>query len=524
MAPDSRLPAAAAVACLLGLSRSGAAPAAAAELPLHARYVLCSQPAGVSARGLGLAGDLKVYAASISSGEGPDRDPRGRTRAPLSLRAAVFLDNAAAWETELPTVGDGTNANDGHAKGSSYAKCLGPELPHPLRVFSAVRSGAANSSLASGVGALERGSPCTISRFRNAELRQQFLHCALGGNFAKRWGRQPGPPARLRMDIAFFLVDGAREDEATRSVERSTPAALLGLELCRVERPLAKVSFCSQPLFGLASLRRHLPFVLDDWLDYHLDLVGFEHAAIYDVDGSFREALGPEWRRRLHPPGLAHAGDPSGKGAGITYYGNFPAMLSETLAERTRQHPYCAEMFAYSHCLTTQRALSRWVMLLHAPDEYVFVKTRSGRGGSLQAALSIIQRDLPWDTPVGMALVMAASFARGNSSGDVRSSRSGDIVATSRFRSLSYYWHTPLLDPATCTCAGAHTCYAEANAVYRSLMIMVDTALMVVHHYVEMLDRHRGRCAGQHKACDVHDTSAAWLVPVFRGARRAVAA
>merc|ERR1712129_168838 len=124
-------------------------------------------------------------------------------------------------------------------------------------------------------------------------------------------------------------------------------------------------------------MRQELPWVVDDWLDYHLDHLGFEHAELYDIDGS----LQPFLERR------AARGAKNSRGtATISYWKAWPANLSVALTDASRAHPYCTETWAYAHCLTTHRALSRWVMLLHAPDEFVMSPGRE-HGGELLRVL-----------------------------------------------------------------------------------------------------------------------------------------
>lgn len=260
--------------------------------------------------------------------------------------------------------------------------------------------------------------------------------------------------------------------------------------------------------------------MIDDWLRYHLDLLGIDHAELYDVDGSFGDVAAAHWLERSprwHDP-EAEVGR-NGQGT-LTYRRAFPANLSRNLADISKQHPYCTEMFAYSDCLVRHRALSRWVLILHAPDEYAISPLlQRGGNGTLQWVLDKIEETLPLDEPIGMALVEAASFAQGSAGAEqgqeVHSSRAqpGHVLAASQKRSNIWYQHSPLLDPSQCGAAGAHTCYAEKAAEYRPLMSWVDTQLLRVHHYVEMLGRNRGRCAGQHKSCDVADTTAVWLIP-----------
>ena len=136
------------------------------------------------------------------------------------------------------------------------------------------------------------------------------------------------------------------------------------------------MAFCTLPLYGLSALQTELPWIVEDWLQYHLEYLGIQHAQIYDIDGSFEQALENWTRWSDHRRGF------------VTYQKEWPKTLSDALTRMSRDHPCCTEIFAYAHCTTTQRALSRWVLLLHSPDEYVvFSKNRK----TLKALPSFIE-------------------------------------------------------------------------------------------------------------------------------------
>jgi len=285
--------------------------------------------------------------------------------------------------------------------------------------------------------------------------------------------------------------------------------ATVPLEFCRVDRPLIPATFCSQPLYGYHELRKQLPWIMEDWLDYHLGHLGFMHAEIYDIDGSFETALEP-WVRAS-----------SWGGTTVTYHRRWPARLSPQMEALSRDHPYCTETYAYAHCLTTHRALSRWVALLHAPDEYLFVRKNPSRGALLEV-LELQESELPEDEVLPFLQVNGLSFARGGPGAEETSGQErGAVLATSRLRVPWYYHHMPVLDPATCICAGPHMCYAEVGDQHRygGFSKEVPPGQLMVYHYVEMLPQHRGRCStlnAEMLPCEVADDTAAWVVPFLR--------
>mmetsp|Transcript_27158 Transcript_27158/g.90275 ORF Transcript_27158/g.90275 Transcript_27158/m.90275 type:complete len:494 (-) Transcript_27158:187-1668(-) len=477
------------LASLLGDARlsSGAASAAAG----NPRYVLCPHTRLPSVA-VG-AGQLRVFAASVFGNEGRARDRFGRSNSALALRAALLVDDAEAWKAELPTFG-WHNPNAGHSGTVSYAKCMGSTLPEGTIVGCRVGGNGGRKRVP-----LERNESDwwqfgggRIVSFRNTELQQDFAHCVLGSETV-RW-RRTGPPARLHVRLAFQFVEAEQLSVA------------LPLELCRVDEPVRLASFCSQPLYGLARMQRELPWAVDDWLEYHLGYLGFELGEIYDIDGSLEEALG---RPRL---------EKWVKSGRLVYRLHFAANLSGSFEAISKEHPYCAETWAYAHCLTTHRALSRFVMLLHAPDEYVVSQRRPEERGLLKVLLDYQRGMLP-DEPVSLVRVGASSFARGGPGGadDARDlSARGGVVATSRLRGELRYLHTPVLDPTSCISAGPHTCYSEAESEFPGLVMEIDPEDLVVHHYVEMLARNVGRCKSQHKWCDTPDFTASHLVRWLR--------
>lgn len=236
--------------------------------------------------------------------------------------------------------------------------------------------------------------------------------------------------------------------------------------------------------------------------------MAFQHAEIYDVDGSFAEAV-ESWVQA------------NGHGAAtLTYHRAWPGRLSETLRGISERHPYCAEAFAYAHCLTTHRALSRWVALLHAPDEYLVIRQNPTQGALLEV-LEGLEATLP-QVYFSFVQVNAVSFARGGPGSEselVDPRRRGSVLAGSRLRTPGPYFHMPLVDPVNCLSSGPHACYAEAGRQGASGVTMeVRPGLLLVHHYVEMMSHNAGRCTmfNLNMPCVVPDSSADWVVEYLR--------
>jgi len=331
-------------------------------------------------------------------------------------------------------------------------------------------------------------------RFDNAELRHDFAHCRLGRR-ARRFRRSA--PRALEAELLLVLPDGGG-------------SATIPLRLCRVEQPMHEVSFCSLPLYKLDALQRQVPWVMEDWLAYHLGHLGFGRADIYDVDGSAARHLA-RWRQR------GGAGEAHGE---VAYWPLWPSNLSASIAATSVEHPYCSETWAYAHCVTTHRALSHWVMLLHGPDEYAVIPG-SRAPGALPRLLRRLGPELSDPSgvdgadPLTSIIVSASSFARGGPGAAHDPSARGFVLDASYVRGEVRYQHTPLVRPAHCVMIGPHTCYAEAGK-FGGLTTMLDPKFLLVHHYVEMLDRDAGRCASQHSVCNVPDDTAAWVAQELR--------
>eukprot|EP00929_Paragymnodinium_shiwhaense_P016373 TRINITY_DN124686_c0_g1_i1.p1 TRINITY_DN124686_c0_g1~~TRINITY_DN124686_c0_g1_i1.p1 ORF type:complete len:505 (+),score=83.27 TRINITY_DN124686_c0_g1_i1:68-1582(+) len=437
------------------------------------RYVMCPQGRPGLLDGVQLGGKtLRIYAASIASNEGPARVTHGRFRTATSLHAALLVDGE--WDEPQLATFDGKNAQTGHHKSASYAKCRGRELPPLTGVQCRIlKDGHRNVSWSSG----------RINTFLNQEVVHQTAMCDIGRP-TLRWRRQTAP-ARLEMELKLRIPltkEGPPSD--------ASPEVVLPLELCLVEQPLYRVSFCSMPLYGFGFLSKEVPWVMEDWLQHHLSYVGFDHAEIYDNDGTFAESMRP-WRGK------------------VAYHANWPRKLSPKLEEYAAQHPCCTETYAYTHCLTEHRALSRWVALLHGPDEYMFSRRYVEPGKALDI-LRGIQTQFSFEKPMGMLRLHAHHFGQTVEDKAQSKGEPGGILAGNTARTPMSYPHVPILDPFVCHCSGPHACYSEAHHVGGEIYDIPEGEL-VLHHYVEMLDRDYGRCDSMSESigkCDVRETLA----------------
>ena len=396
------------------------------------RYVLCPD-----AKPSAFFGDAKVrgFAASVASSE----VWMGRMMKAPYLRVALLIDRD--WELSLP--GEGVKNKDfaklGHSTRMSYQKCMNPGLHVNTEVSCRLAHQRDGRLTANGTWLTGR-----LMRYRNLEVSIDFAECDLTDG-PMRWIHRRDGPSKVTVEL--------RLKHHTRCLEcekgtKTLATAIMPVDLCMVRRPMMNMAFCTLPLYGLSALQTELPWIVEDWLQYHLEYLGIQHAQIYDIDGSFEQALENWTRWSDHRRGF------------VTYQKEWPKTLSDALTRMSRDHPCCTEIFAYAHCTTTQRALSRWVLLLHSPDEYVvFSKNRK----TLKALPSFIEEFVErggWDGRLlGMLAIQAVSFARGGPGSDETAMQRGAILQASMQRSNQFYHHSGIVNPEYCACMGPHICH-----------------------------------------------------------------
>ena len=478
----------------------------ASFLPIHGlasnRYILC--PGSLPVRSFG-GKTVKGFAASVASSE----EGVGRMTKPPYLRVALLVD--ADWDVKLAENKQRQNLEDlGHSTGTSYKKCRNQGLPRNTEVYCrlAKRDGSSNN----GTWTLGR-----LMRYRNAEVSLDFAECDLAAA-SMRWIHQRNGPGKIKVELRIQHLEAA-ENPSSSMDRRVLATAVLLFDLCLVRRPLMRLSMCSQALYGFSKLQSQLPWAVEDWLEYHLEYLGVEHAQLYDTDGSLERAL-KNWSHSPHRHSF------------VSYHMRWPSVISDDLARLSRDYPYCTEMHAYAHCTTTQRALSRWVLLLHSPDEYVVIKNQKRRRRSLPSLIE------DWEASsgmhgrlLGMMTMKGVSFARGghgSDEGKVASRQRGAILQASMLRSQTYYHHSMILNPEYCACMGAHMCYAKAdedpdpfvNVDWTkdsdALVLFLEPHDIVLHHYTEMMAHDRGRCTALLRPCDFSDRTMEWAAQLLR--------
>mmetsp|Transcript_33377 Transcript_33377/g.93655 ORF Transcript_33377/g.93655 Transcript_33377/m.93655 type:complete len:491 (-) Transcript_33377:85-1557(-) len=280
------------------------------------------------------------------------------------------------------------------------------------------------------------------------------------------------------------------QNEDPRMTGASSEASVF-LEMCASRAaPRRQLTVCSQPLYGYGALAGVYAHFLRDWLQHHIRL-GVDHFFIYDADGTFAAALEPYVRR-----------------GAVSYQPFFGMRYGRIMRGMTGSGgaPLCAEHHAYTHCLVHNAFRSDWVMLLHAPDEYISLGQFPHSPSRLAAVLS--KNVYPWRAVTQTAWVYHVPLARQCPG----CTCSGTVVGCSARRSIHAFDLTrssPLLNPEICLRAKAHRCGEslpkKGEPVYQ---LAVEPDELRVYHYVEFLPRDAGRCERiMGTPCDVLDTS-----------------
>lgn len=328
-------------------------------------------------------------------------------------------------------------------------------------------------------------------------------------------------------------------------VKASTGRTTLRVQMCATEIRPHVLAACTQPLYDHARMAAASPHFVHDWLLYH-ESIGIDHFHVYDIDGSFSGDLSPFVEKGL-----------------VSYYpfwaDRFPGALSMT----TRSHgaPLCTELLAYSHCLVTNHLASAWVMLLHAPDEYVAPGvSANGRRLELGELLASAEGG---GVLRGASELQVLHFPYARHGPCLEGSRVSAVRCSLQRAALADVTRgSPMLNPDVCVVSDAHHCIAalpgegcegrhgvpwtdrgrrqrlpsthcrEEPPHFRlpaqqvplpdlnGLLIcsrtspdafFLDPAAIKLNHYVEMLSEDIGRCKDiSRMSCSVWDESLLW--------------
>lgn len=469
-----------------------------------------------------------VYAASLSA---LDADPAAAQAAGAALHAALLVEPAnysqalARYRRQAASSGEWnvetSLANHGVAKErwghlANFMSCRSVRLPHARVLGCGLGPAAARSVLSrsahashSAAGELVQcaippgwlslqeedgglGGSCGSDGRRRPPLLHAALHLRTDGGRVGGAGSAVGAPAAVVVPFALCRTRGA-STQGRRPVHRPPARVAVAAE------PTTRLTACTQPLYGYRRLRQEHRYFLEDWLDYHHDLLGLEFQ-LYDVGKSFGAGLGPRHRRF------------------VRYVSSWPRALGPALATMSLKFPLCTEGFAYVHCLAVQRSRGHGVVLLHTPDTYL----RAATPQPLADLIHEIAASVGGWRCVEHISIMSKNFARSLlGRAGLNPSRSsqcfwmrGSVLSTSASSFVAPEWGyrgVPLLNPAHCVASSAHDCHPSPRpsdngmrcsackrgriGMHGACVLVADAATeLMAHHYAEMWSWDIGRC------------------------------
>merc|ERR1712216_108407 len=107
-------------------------------------------------------------------------------------------------------------------------------------------------------------------------------------------------------------------------------------------------------------------------------------------------------------------------------------------------------------------------------------------------------------------------FARGGPDAKPKSKERGSILEASCQRADEANTFVLIVDPREVVCAGPHTPFTEAEKDGKLGAWDLEARHLVVHHYVELLDRDAGRCTQYHERCTTPDSSILWVANMLK--------
>ena len=178
--------------------------------------------------------------------------------------------------------------------------------------------------------------------------------------------RRPYPPNLFRCRAPLGLDLGRELRVRLSAPEFARPSALT-LRMCPRPAPAARrpgglgVTLCSRPLFETEEMESRFA-MLSDWVVYHRAL-GVDRFVLYDADGSLARI--PQLRSApdVHIVSWPLAKDSSGC-LDATPNVTLPWVHSWSPRMGCQDH-------VFHHCMHQERGLSKWVLLLRAPDKYL---------------------------------------------------------------------------------------------------------------------------------------------------------
>ena len=254
------------------------------------------------------------------------------------------------------------------------------------------------------------------------------------------------------------------------------------VKLCRLDpqRKIHKLVGCSQPLFNVDQLEARWPGLIRMWVLFYVTYLGFGSVSIYDTDGSTEPFIGDLVERGI-----------------LKYYKNWAPTESMLNLSRSGS-TFCSETMMENQCIWQHRGWSEWVMLIHAPDNYL---NDVAGAATLLTYLDSIQNR------VALTLLTTLVFGRSNVTitKQPHASELFRTITTRECQPILFIRHLPVANPRQVMVLFVH----EPIPPFNHIPVTTNECPAQVNHYVTMFRARsiHGTALPDHMFC--HDRTLA---------------
>ena len=230
------------------------------------------------------------------------------------------------------------------------------------------------------------------------------------------------------------------------------------VRLCRLD-PYRKVHYlvgCSQPLFNIDKLEAKWPGLIRTWVLFYVDYLGFGSVSIYDNDGTAEPYIGGLVKRGI-----------------LKYYKSWAPTVSMLNLSLTGS-PFCSETMMENQCVWQHRGLSEWVMLIHAPDNFLNDVAESK---TLRTYLETKKQAVP--------LILLTTLAFGHPNRTIPKQHSSQLFHSMIIREcqpITIQRHLPLVNPRKVMMLFVHV----ALEPFHNVPTILNECPVQVNHYITM--------------------------------------
>ena len=231
------------------------------------------------------------------------------------------------------------------------------------------------------------------------------------------------------------------------------------VKLCLLNpyRKIHKLAGCSQPLFNVDQLEAKWPGLIRMWIQFYIDYLKFGAVSIYDIDGSAEPFI----------KGLVKKGV-------VNYYKRWaPTASMKNLS--LNGSPFCSETMMENQCLWQHRGLSEWVMLIHAPDNFL---------NDFAGAPTLIEYLDNIKNTTALALLTTLAFGYPNVTIPRQKQASGlfETMIVRERRPIYSRRHLPIANPREVLMLFVHVALEPFDRV----LMRIDDCPVKVNHYITM--------------------------------------